>query len=71
MTCRKCGTEIAAKAIICYKCGTATVEAAGGGLQVGPGLSAGKSAGGKVPAYGWFIMVGLVVAVAVWWFQYR
>jgi hypothetical protein len=24
--CRKCGTEIAAKALICYRCGTATTE---------------------------------------------
>jgi hypothetical protein len=27
MTCKHCGTEIADKAIICYKCGNATVEA--------------------------------------------
>jgi hypothetical protein len=27
MRCRSCGTEIADKAIICYRCGTATVEA--------------------------------------------
>lgn len=27
MTCKFCGTEIADKAIICYKCGNATVEA--------------------------------------------
>jgi len=27
MNCRKCGTEIAAKALICYRCGTATTEA--------------------------------------------
>jgi hypothetical protein len=25
--CRKCGTEIADKALICYRCGTATTEA--------------------------------------------
>jgi uncharacterized membrane protein YvbJ len=25
--CRNCGTEIADKALICYKCGTATTEA--------------------------------------------
>jgi hypothetical protein len=24
MTCRQCGTEIAEKALICYRCGTAT-----------------------------------------------
>lgn len=26
MTCRKCGTEVAANALICYRCGTATAE---------------------------------------------
>jgi hypothetical protein len=26
MICRKCGTEIADKALVCYKCGTATTE---------------------------------------------
>jgi hypothetical protein len=27
MTCRNCGAEIADKALICYRCGTATAEA--------------------------------------------
>jgi uncharacterized membrane protein YvbJ len=27
MNCRQCGTRIADKALICYKCGTATTEA--------------------------------------------
>ena len=27
MTCTHCGTEIAAKALICYRCGNATTEA--------------------------------------------
>lgn len=26
MTCRTCGTDIAANALICYRCGTATAE---------------------------------------------
>ena len=26
MLCRNCGTEIAAKAIVCYRCGTATTD---------------------------------------------
>jgi hypothetical protein len=26
MNCRACGTEIAANALICYRCGTATAE---------------------------------------------
>jgi len=28
MICRQCGTEIADKAIVCYRCGTATTEPA-------------------------------------------
>ena len=27
MQCRQCGTEIAARALICYRCGAATTEA--------------------------------------------
>ncbi len=27
MLCRQCGTEIADRALICYRCGTATTEA--------------------------------------------
>jgi uncharacterized membrane protein YvbJ len=27
MLCRNCGTEIAEKALICYRCGTSTTEA--------------------------------------------
>ena len=27
MRCRQCGTEIAGKAIVCYRCGTATTDA--------------------------------------------
>jgi len=27
MQCRQCGSEIADKALICYRCGTATTEA--------------------------------------------
>ncbi len=27
MQCRSCGAEIAAKALICYRCGTATTDA--------------------------------------------
>ena len=27
MQCRKCGTEIAEKALICYRCGAATTDA--------------------------------------------
>ncbi len=70
MTCRKCGTQIAAKAIICYKCGTATAEPSSRNPSAGRNFSSAERAGTKVPAYVWFIMVGLV-AVAIWWFRYR
>ena len=70
MTCRKCGTEIAAKAIICYKCGTATTEAAARGSGAGRNVSSGPRGGTKVPPYVWIIIAGLVAA-AIWWFQYR
>jgi len=68
MTCRKCGTAIAAKAIICYKCGTSTSEP---GAHVGPNFSSGTAAGTQVAAYVWVIITGLVIAVAIWWFRYR
>lgn len=36
MKCRQCGTEIAEKALICYKCGTATTEAKYQPAQIRP-----------------------------------
>jgi hypothetical protein len=33
MTCRNCGTEIATKALICYRCGTAVEELPGLALK--------------------------------------
>ena len=66
MVCRQCGTEIAAKAIICYKCGTATAVPTPAGQSHRPaaGGASGSSAGR------W--LLGLVVAVAIaaawyWW----
>ena len=34
MKCRKCGTEIAANALICYRCGTAVEELPGVPTQI-------------------------------------
>jgi uncharacterized membrane protein YvbJ len=45
MQCRNCGAQIADKALICYKCGTATTEAR---YQPAP-LPAGRSRSGLVP----------------------
>lgn len=36
MICRNCGTEIADKAIVCYRCGTATTEPARKPAEIRP-----------------------------------
>jgi hypothetical protein len=49
MICRNCGTEIADKAIVCYRCGTATSEPA-------------RKPAGIRPRRGWLApLVGLVL----------
>jgi hypothetical protein len=59
MQCRSCGTEIADKALICYKCGTATTEAK---YQPAP-LPRGRSRSGLVPTV---IALALLVAAALY-----
>jgi hypothetical protein len=59
MKCRSCGTEIADKALICYKCGTATTEAK---YQPAP-LPRASSRSGLVPTV---IAVAILVAVALY-----
>ena len=61
MQCRQCGTEIAEKAIICYKCGTAT--ALPGARPSGGTRASGR---GGVPPWIWVLIAAAVVA-AVWW----
>ena len=39
MQCRNCGTEIADKAIVCYRCGTATTDPVRRAVPVRPGRS--------------------------------
>jgi uncharacterized membrane protein YvbJ len=55
MQCRSCGTEIADKALICYKCGTATTAAKYQPAQ----LPVASSRSGLVPT-----MIALAVLVA-------
>ena len=57
MQCRNCGAAIADKALICYKCGTATTEAK---YQPAP-LPAASSRSGLVPTV---IALALLVGVA-------
>ena len=59
MQCRSCGTEIADKALICYKCGTATTDAK---YQPAP-LPGARSRSGLVPT---MIAVALLVAAAIY-----
>ena len=40
MQCRQCGTEIAEKAIVCYRCGAATTDPVRKPVPVRPGGSA-------------------------------
>jgi hypothetical protein len=56
MQCRSCGAQIADKALICYKCGTATTEAK---YQPAP-LPRASSRSGLVPT-----AIALVILVAV------
>ena len=51
MHCRNCGAEIADKALICYRCGTATTEA-----KYKPAESRGGSRGG---------LIATVLAIAI------
>lgn len=69
MVCRQCGTEIAAKAIICYKCGAATATPA-----PARGVSPGRGAGAKASAYNtWLIaaVIAILAGVIWWWMRYR
>ena len=65
MTCKYCGTDIADKALICYKCGNATTEPrikppADGPLFVRPRRS-------PLPVV---IIVLLVIALLLAWFEF-
>ena len=53
MKCRFCGTEIADKALICYRCGTATTEA-----KYKPAAVRGKSKRGPM-----LIIVAILIAI--------
>lgn len=65
MTCRSCGTTIAEKAIVCYKCGTPTEDLAP--VTRGP-------AGAARPSVPWVVVVAVVAVVeitalaAVYWY---
>jgi hypothetical protein len=64
MQCRQCGTEIAEKAIICYKCGTATAIP-----DARPSGRSRASRRGGLPAWIWVLIAAAVVAAAWWRFR--
>jgi hypothetical protein len=55
MKCRNCGTEIADKALICYRCGTATAEA-----RYQPAAAKRPSSAGR-----WLIAIVVLIALFV------
>jgi hypothetical protein len=62
MTCRNCGATIADKAIVCYRCGTATADPASL-----------RPARPEVPRGGinpWLLVVLVVVGIFGWWVLY-
>jgi hypothetical protein len=58
MNCRQCGTEIAAKALICYKCGAATTDP----VHQPPGSAPSRSRASFIVT---FVALLILAAVAV------
>jgi hypothetical protein len=56
MKCRQCGTEIADKAIVCYRCGTATTDPVRKAVPIKPARS---------PLIG-YVIAAILVAIAVY-----
>lgn len=63
MTCRECGASIAAKAIVCYKCGTPTVE--------GPEVSRTPKAAGVSPRVVVAVVLALAALATVLWAVFK
>jgi hypothetical protein len=57
VTCRSCGATIAEKAIVCYKCGTPTMETPARVTR-----SATKGKGGRILVW---VVLALVIAAAI------
>jgi uncharacterized membrane protein YvbJ len=60
MQCKQCGTEIADKAIVCYRCGTSTTEPVRKAVPIKPKSSP------IVP----LVIVAVLMAVAVYLWSY-
>jgi hypothetical protein len=64
MKCRFCGTEIADKALICYRCGNATTEPRIKPPDEGPIL--GRPRRRRLPYVAIVIVLILVVLIVIW-----
>ncbi|MGH9315213.1 MAG: hypothetical protein ACRD1S_18665 [Vicinamibacterales bacterium] len=63
MICRSCGTEIADKAIVCYRCGAATTDPV---RQPAPGGSKWEAAPARRrPLVPWIIVLVVLILVAL------
>lgn len=60
MQCRSCGIEIADKALVCYKCGTATTEATHQPVATARGASS------RLRLVVYVVLLVLLVALAVY-----
>ena len=59
MICRSCGTEIAEKALICYKCGAATTDP----VVQPPGSTPRRSRVGLIVTFAALVLLAVVAAV--------
>jgi membrane protein YdbS with pleckstrin-like domain len=59
MICRTCGTEIAEKALICYKCGNATTDP----LVQPPSARSRRSRAGLIVTFAALVLLAAVAAV--------
>lgn len=66
MICTRCGTEIADKALICYRCGRATTEPRVKPPADGPLFDHPRRARPSMAALT-LILILVVVLLAVWW----
>ena len=69
MICRNCGTEIADKALICYKCGTATTEPRIKPPSEGPLFARPRRS--RVPVVILVVLIVLALLLLAWFELYR
>jgi hypothetical protein len=62
MTCRTCGIEIADRALICYRCGTATTEA-----KFKPPSTRPRSSRTWLAAVGLALVLAVILAYVLGW----